>query len=169
MMPYARLAARDASIIAVALVAWWLVAGLSSGEDALGDFTGFVAGLLLGATGFVLHEWGHLLAALATRSAVEPSESLRSSFIFSFDSQSNSLGQFVVMSLGGFVVTAAVVWSFYAYLPDDLLASRVARGAALFLAFLGVSLELPFFFLALQRRSIPAAVSVKVRRRRPLS
>jgi hypothetical protein len=168
MMPYAKLAARDASIIAVALIVWWLVADLSAREGALGDFTGFVAGLLLGATGFVLHEWGHLLAALATRSVVEPAQSLRSSFIFSFDSRGNSLAQFLVMSVGGFIVTALVVWSFYVYLPDDLLASRVARGAALFLAFLGVSLELPLFLLAIHRRAIPAAVSVRVRRSEPL-
>jgi hypothetical protein len=162
---YAKFAARDAAIIAAALVFWWVAADLSGGSGALADFTGFVAGLLVGATGFILHEWGHLLAAFASRSAVEPNQKLRSGFIFSFDARSNSLGQFLVMSSGGFVVTAAIVWSFYAFLPDHLLATRIARGAALFLAFLGVTLEVPLVLMALHGRAIPAAVAVKIRRR----
>lgn len=163
---FARFAARDLAIVGVALLLWWLAADLSAGPGPLGDFTGFVAGLLLGSTAFVLHEWGHLLAALATRSAVRPLASLGSPFIFSFHSRRNSLGQFLVMSLGGFAVTAAIVWSFYAHLPDGLLASRVARGAALFSAFLTVVLELPIVFVALHKRAIPGAVSLRVGRRR---
>ena len=162
---YAKFAVRDLLIIAGALLFWWLAADLSVGSGALSDFTGFVAGLWLGSTGFVLHEWGHLTGALATGSTVRPSRNPSSLFIFSFDSQKNSLGQFLVMSVGGFLVTAAVVWSFYAYLPDDLLASRIARGAALFLAFLGVFLEVPLVLVALHRRAIPAAVDVTGGRR----
>ena len=124
---YAKFAVRDASLIAAAFLFWWVAADLSGGSGAIADFTGFVAGLLVGATGFILHEWGHLLAAFASRSAVEPNRKLRSGFIFSFDARSNSLGQFLVMSSGGFVVTAAIVWSFYAFLPDHLLATRIAR------------------------------------------
>ena len=157
---YAKFAARDSLIVAGALLLWWLAASWSGGSGALSDFTGFVAGLMLGSTGFVLHEWGHLLGAFATQSVVRPHRSLRSPFIFSFDSRKNSLRQFLVMSVGGFLVTAAVVWGFYTYLPDELLAARIARGAALFLAFLGVTLELPLVLVALHRGAIPAAVAV---------
>jgi hypothetical protein len=164
---YARFAVRDAAIVGLALLLWWAASDLSQGAGALADFTGFVAGLMLGATGFVLHEWGHLIAAVAARSALRPGRRLGSPFIFSFDSRRNSLAQFVVMSLGGFAVTAAVVWAFYARLPDPLLATRIARGAALFLAFLGVTLEVPLLLVALWRRAIPAAVSVSVGGRAP--
>lgn len=164
---FARFALRDALIVAVALGLWWLAADSSLGSGPVADFTGFVAGLGLGTTGFVLHEWGHLLAAFATGSAVEANPRLGSPFIFSFDAERNSLAQFLVMSVGGFVVTAAIVYAFYVHLPDGLLASRIARGASLFLAFLGVALELPLVLVALYRRAVPAAVAVKPRRRTP--
>jgi len=162
---YAKFVARDGSIIAVALLIWWLAAEHSAGTGMLADFTGFVAGVLLGLSGSLLHEWGHLLAAVGAGSVLHANENLGSPFIFSFDPQRNSLSQFVIMSLGGLVVTVVLLVGFYAYLPDGLLASRVARGAVLFLAFLGVSLELPLFLFALGTRTVPAAAAVKVRQR----
>lgn len=160
---YAKFAARDGLIIAVAWLIWWLAAGYSAGSGLRADFTGFVAGVMLGAVGAVLHEWAHLLAALASRSVLLINHNLRSPFIFSYDSRENSLAQFVIMSSGGFVATAAIVILYYVYLPDALLASRVARGAALFLAFLGVFLELPLLLFALYSRAVPAAAAVRVR------
>lgn len=157
---FAKFAARDAGIVALALLVWWLLAGRSAAPGPLADFTGFLAGGLLGASAFVLHEWGHLLAAFATRSTVRPGRSLGAPFIFGFDAGRNSLAQFLMMSAGGFAATAAIVWAFYVHLPDDLLASHVARGAALLLAFLGVTLELPLVAIALHGRAVPAAVDV---------
>jgi hypothetical protein len=162
---FARFAARDAAIVAGSLVLWWLLAARSAGAGAVADFTGFVAGLAVGATAFVLHEWGHLLAAFAARATVVPGRRLGAPFIFGFDSERNTLAQFLVMSAGGFAATAVIVWSFYVHLPDGLLATHVARGAALFLAFLGVTLELPLVGVALHARRVPAAVDVAPRRR----
>jgi hypothetical protein len=159
---YAKFAARDASIIAIAAAVWWLVAARSAGTGYVSDFTGFVAGLLVGVSGVLLHEWGHLLAAVACGSVLQVNHNLRSTFIYSFDTRRNSLGQFVIMSLGGLAVTAALVISFYVWLPDTLLASRVARGVVLFLAFLGVTLELPLFLFALATRRVPGAAAVYV-------
>jgi hypothetical protein len=158
---FARFATRDLIVVAVSAGVWWLAAGRSAQSGALADFSGFVAGSLLGLSAFALHEWGHLLAAFAARSAVAPNRNLGSLFIFRFDAKRNSLGQFLVMSLGGFIVTGAVVWGAYTQLPDAYLAARVARGAALFLAFLGVTLELPLVALALYTRAVPAAVALK--------
>ena len=162
---YIRFALRDASFITVALLVWWLAAESSAGTGLLADFTGVVAGVLLGLSGALLHEWGHLLAALAAGSVLRANENLASLFSFSFDSRQNSLAQFVIMSVGGFAVTAALVVGFYVYLPDGLLASRVARGVVLFLAFLGVTLELPLLLFALGTRGVPAVAAVKVQRR----
>ncbi len=160
---YAKFAARDGLIIAAALLIWRVAAAYSMGSGFLADFTGFVAGVMLGAVGAVVHEWGHLLAAFASGSVLRVNHNLSSPFIFSYDSRQNSLAQFVTMSLGGFVATAAIVVIFYVYLPDALLASRVARGAVLFLSFLGVFLEVPLLLFALYSRAIPAAAAVKVR------
>lgn len=162
---FSRFAARDLGVIVVSFGIWRLAADSSAQPGALGDFSGFVAGSLLGLSAFVLHEWGHLLGAFVTRSAVEANSNLGSLFIFSFDARRNSLSQFLVMSVGGFLVTGAVVWGCYSQLPDAYLATRVARGAALFLAFLGVTLELPLVGLALFKGEVPAAVAVKPPRR----
>jgi len=160
---FPRLAARDLGILVTALLVWWAISDLSAGTSFVADFAGVVAGILLGLSAYTLHEWGHLLAALAVGSVVRPAERLTSGFIFSFSAHQNSLRQFVVMSLGGFAATALLVWSFYTFLPDGLLATRVARGAVVFLAFLGVVLELPLFTVALLRRAVPAAVAVPLK------
>jgi hypothetical protein len=59
-------------------------------------------------------------------------------------------------SLAAAKPAVATVSGFHRY------ATRVARGAALFLAFLGVVLELPLLLFALASGSVPAAAAVKV-------
>jgi len=160
---YLKFAARDTLILALAAGLWWLLAARSAQPNTLADFSGFVVGMMLGITAFVLHEWGHVVGAFLSGSTMTVNQNLLSPYIFSYDSPHNSLRQFVIMSIGGFVVTAAIVAGYYLGLPDELLASRVARGAALFLAFLGVFLEVPLLLFALISRTVPEAAAVKVR------
>lgn len=150
-----RLALRDAALAAGAIGFWTLTAELSAGRGVVADFFGLLAGLAVGVVAYLLHEWGHLAGALAVGSVVHPSRSLRSPFVFSFDSKRNSRQQFLVMSLGGFGVTAAAIGVAYGLLPDGLLATRVARGAIGFLAFLGVAIELPLFVYTLLGGGVP--------------
>lgn len=157
-----RFAIRDALVVTAAAAVWQLAARHSGGTGAVADLAGLVAGLLVGAAGFVLHEWGHLLAGLAAGGTARINADLRSGFLFRFDADANTLRQFVVMSLGGFAATGALVWLVYALLPDGLLASRVARGAALFLAALGVVLELPLLLAAVWQGRIPRQAAVKI-------
>jgi len=140
---FLKLLGRDSAIIAVAVFACPLASPFSAGTGAVSDLTGLLLGLLLGACAFLAHEWAHLLGALATGSVVQPPTSLRSPFVFTFDSRANSRRQFLVMSFAGFAATAAVVWGAYTLLSPELLATRVARGAVVFLAFLTEILELP--------------------------
>ena len=160
---YLRFAARDVSILAISVGLWWLLAERSSGVGVVADFAGVAAGLLLGVCAYLLHEWGHLLGALVTRSRLKVAQSLRAAFIFSFDSKENSLAQFLVMSFSGFAATAAVVWAYYVYLPEGLLATRVARGVVLLLAFGGLAVEFPLVLFALRKRAIPRVAAVPVR------
>lgn len=166
---YGRFIMRDGVLLALAVVGWWGLAERSGDSGALADLSGFIAGTLYGVAAFVLHEWGHVAGALLGRSHVQVNENLRSPFIFSFEAGDNSLRQFVIMSLGGFGMTALLVAGSYLYLPDAWLATRIARGAVLFLATLGITLELPLFLYALASRSVPAAAAVKVRQRRPVA
>jgi hypothetical protein len=150
-----KLALRDLVILTLAASIYGLLAPLSAGTGMLGDVTGVVAGLAIGISAFLLHEWGHLLGALASRSDVRLPERLGSVYLFSYDSQRNDRRQFLVMSLSGFAVTGIAVWAVYAVLPDGQLATRVARGAVLFLAFLTVVLEFPLVLWSLARSTIP--------------
>jgi hypothetical protein len=87
---------------------------------------------------------------------------LRSPYAFRFDPDANTLAQFVVMSLGGFVVTAAAVGIAYGVLPGDLLATRVARGAIVALTTLTVGLELPLLLYGIARGRVPREAAVAV-------
>ncbi len=159
---YGKFIARDVIVIGIAALVWWLIAARSAGSGPIADLCGVVAGVMLGVAAYLLHEWGHVVAGLAAGSVMAINHNLRSPSMFSFDTQQNSLRQFVIMSLGGFVVTAVLVFSYYTYLPDTLLATRVARGAVGFLAFLAIILELPLFLYAIVSRGVPAAAAVKV-------
>jgi len=151
---------RDGAIVSGALVLWLLLGPLSAGNGVVADLAGLLAGLLLTACAYLAHEWSHYLGAVATGSKVPLGANLRSAFLFSFDAEENSLGQFVVMSLAGFVATGIAVWLFYAWLPDAWLASRVARGGVLFLALLGLVLELPLLVYGIVTGGVPKQVSV---------
>lgn len=155
-----RFALRDLVILASTLVLWWTLAASSQGLGAVADFSGWLVGLMMFACAYLAHEWSHYLGGLAMGSDMKPGTSLGSPFLFSFESESNTLAQFVVMSISGFVATAAVVFAFYAYLPDAYLASRVARGGVLFLALLGVALELPLLVTGLVKGAVPKQVAV---------
>ena len=150
-----KLALRDTGILTVAALLYLLLAPLSAGVGMVGDLTGIVAGLAIGLATFLLHEWGHLLGALGSRSQVRLPERLGSVYLFSYDSKRNSRRQFVVMSLSGFAVTGIAVWAAYAWLPDGQLATRVGRGAVLFLASFTLVLEFPLLLWSLARPTLP--------------
>ena len=112
------------------------------------------------ASAYVAHEWSHYLGALASGGHADLNTNLASGFLFSFPAEGNSLPQFVVMSLSGFAATAAAIAFVYLALPDAWLATRVARGGVVFLAMLGVVLELPLLLYGLAIRRVPGQAAV---------
>ena len=159
---YAKFALRDSILVAVAASVWWLGAEVSAGSGPLADVAGLAAGLLAGASAYVLHEWGHLLAAVASGGVVQLNANVRSPFTFRFDPERNSLAQFVVMSLGGFVVTAGVVYVAFGLMPPEYLATRVTRGVVVVLTFLAGALELPLLLYGIARGRVPVEAAVAV-------
>jgi len=150
-----RFAVRDGAIIGTSLLLACFVGPLSAGVGPLSDLTGVVVGFALGAAVFVLHEWGHLVGALLTRSHVLAPPRLTSVFLFSFDSKLNTRRQFLIMSATGFVMTGLALWGVYALPSDEQLATRVARGLVLFLVSLTVLLEFPAVIWACVRSDLP--------------
>jgi hypothetical protein len=152
---FVKMAIRDVLFLIAGTMLWRVAAPWSAGDGMRADLAGVALGAWIGLGGYLLHEWGHLAGALATRSHVEAPTRLTSGFLFSFDSRRNTLRQFLVMSFSGFAATAAVVWAFYTFLPDGLLASRVARGIVVFGAMLTVVIELPLVGYSLLGRGLP--------------
>ncbi len=155
MGPFWKFAARDAIVLAVVAALWFWFAPFSNGVGLRSDLVGVVLGVGFGIGVFLLHEWGHLLGALATGSRVHPPDRLGSGYLFSFDSGANSRRQFLIMSFSGFVVTGLAVWCALGPLDLPLLAARVARGAIAFLASLTLFIEFPLVLYSLVASSLP--------------
>jgi hypothetical protein len=152
---YRKFLLRDAAIALGSALLWALVAGRAAVPGPVGDFSGVLVGVLLGGCALLTHEWGHFLGAVASRSTIAPGRSLRSPFGFSFDTRQNSQAQFVAMSVGGWIGTAAWVWAVYAWFPQDDLTSRVAHGTALISATLAAVIEIPLVARALWTGKLP--------------
>ncbi len=152
---FLKLAVRDLVIVGGAVLLWRAGATASATPGALADFTGVVVGLLAGVCIFVLHEWGHLLGAFVTGSTISAPRSIRTPFLFSFDSRRNTRRQFLVMSFAGWAATLACVWIACALLPPDLFAARVARGVVMANALLVVVIEVPLVAFSLFTGRVP--------------
>lgn len=119
------LAVRDGLVLAATLALWLWVLPMDSG--AVHIALSLVAALLTVLSGFLLHEWGHLLGAVVAGSRVHlPSHPLASPFLFRFDTMHNTARQFCAMSLGGFVASLLVVLALLLWLPRGHLATTLA-------------------------------------------
>jgi len=152
---FVKLLVRDVALIALTALVWHLGADASARPGIGGDFAGVLAGVTIGVCGYLLHEWGHLLGALATGSSVTPGRSLASGFLFSFDSRANDRRQFLALSLGGWIATALVLWFVYDGLPSELFATRVARGVVAANVLLVVLIEIPLVVFSLATGRVP--------------
>jgi hypothetical protein len=130
-----------------AVIGLWAV--LLQGPDRGAGYLALsiLAALLTTGLGYLAHEWGHLLGALAARSTVAlPATPFESFFLFRFDRERNTRAQFFAMALGGFAASIASVALFVLLLPRGLLATQIA----LALVGLGVAatlvIEVPEFW-----------------------
>jgi len=148
-------ALRDAAIVFVTLVLWRHDASLRGHEGLAAGATAVAAGVLAALCGFVAHEWGHFLGAALSGSDVRTPGSAFSLFLFHFDPETNRRAQFIAMSSGGFLASAAMVALLVSVLPLEALSGRVAMAlvAAGFVATL--VLEIPPFVRVLRGGPIP--------------
>ncbi|HWU68894.1 MAG TPA: hypothetical protein VN046_08455 [Stenotrophobium sp.] len=116
---------RDLALIAATLAIWSWSRELDAGHAALAIPVAILAGIAAAYSGFLVHEWGHLLGALAASSAVELPSTVRSIFLFKFGS-GNDRRQYLWMSVGGFIASTAVIAVLLAVLSFHALADWVA-------------------------------------------
>src|SRR5262245_38294640 len=153
-MPW-RMLARDVALVALTLAFWGADTALRGGPGVLPVLVGVLTGVLTAISGYLVHEWGHLLAARASGSVVHFPERLSSTFLFFFDVGRNDRRQFLAMSLGGFAASAISVPILLALLPAGAIASWVAYVLILLGVVATLATELPPFFRVWRGARLP--------------
>ena len=121
-------ALRELALVVVTLGLWRADAALR-GEPGLAPVAVAIsAGIMAAVCGYLAHEWGHLLGAVASRSVVHLGSPLRAVFLFRFDPDRNGRAHFLAMSWGGFAASAVVIALYLAVLPPGALSTRIALG-----------------------------------------
>ena len=90
-------ALRDAVIVAVTLLSWW-------GSQSI-ETLGIIAGVGLGMSAYLFHEWAHLLAAIRQKASVEFATRWYAIFLFNMRSAVISKRAFFDISFAGFFAT----------------------------------------------------------------
>lgn len=149
MAKFQKFALRDGALIILTLILWASLSTYSAGASMFAETLAVLLGVLGGLCAWVLHEWGHVLAAKSVGSTLRAPTKLFSVYLFGFDNKAHTRGQFVVMALGGFLATALVFAFVMLSLPQDLLAAKVFRSLVLLEIAVTVALEVPGLILGI--------------------
>ena len=140
-------ALRDAVILAVTLLSWW-------GSQSI-ETLGIIAGVGLGMSAYLFHEWAHLLAAIRQKASVEFATRWYAIFLFSMRSGMISKRAFFDISFAGFFATLLYLLFFLSLPPSNVQA--VALLLAQCLAVLTLIFEAPIAIWAMVTDRVPAA------------
>jgi len=149
MAKFQKFALRDGALILVTVLGWPTGLQFSAGTGLMPETIGVLLGVMGGLCAWVLHEWGHVLAAKAVGSNLRAPTKLFSVYLFGFDNKQHTCAQFVVMALGGFVATGLVFAFVMLVLPQDYLATKVVRGLVLLEIAVTAALEVPGLILGI--------------------
>lgn len=122
----AKVVVRDVLVLAITLLLWVWVRQLEHAGGPLYIAVAILTGALTAFSGFLGHEWGHLIGARMANGVYAPPDSVFSIFLFKFNSDLNTNAQFVSMSMGGFVSSVLIVALLFWQLSFDHLADQVA-------------------------------------------
>ncbi len=150
-----KLAIRDLSFIFILLFAWQWLSPWLKGDSLMADFIGVLLGGLTALSFHLIHEWGHIAGGFIGGSDMNASVKRNAVSLFTYQASNNNRSQFLLMSLGGFIATAMLVWFSYSQLADDQFASRIVRGYSLVQVFLALVLELPLVVWAIVAKDLP--------------
>ncbi len=125
---FKKLAARDVAIAALLIAIWTVERRLTPRDGALFWLLSLLGGLGYAVMGFLLHEWGHLAGSKLSGSIVHPSPSLTNPLLFHFDTGVNDRRQFLWLSFGGYLASAAWLTFVLATLDTSRWSGRLAIG-----------------------------------------
>jgi hypothetical protein len=114
---FAKLAIRDLAAIAVCIGAWMLEAQLREAGGALHWLAIAAVAVASFLANYLCHEWGHLLGAKLAGGVCHPSNTLKSFYLFHFDTRHSSVRQFLAMAAGGLVASTILLPFWLTVLP----------------------------------------------------
>lgn len=150
-----RLVLRDSALLLLTLALWASSHHLDSIASPMAVPLALVAGGMIAVSGYLLHEWGHLLGALAGRSVVELPTSMGYLFLFKFDTGLNNRRQFLLMSGGGFLASGLMVWALFGTLSFTALADQIGLVLTVLGVLATIVLEFPPAWRVLRGQSLP--------------
>lgn len=140
---FAKLAIRDLAAIAVCIGCWMFEAQLREGGGALHWLAIAAVAVMTFLVNYLCHEWGHLLGTKLASSAYHPPHTLKTFYLFHFDTQRNSVRQFLGMAAGGLVASTVLLPFWLVVLPLHS-AAGIAAMALIVLGYLAtLATELP--------------------------
>ena len=110
---------RDLLLVGLTLALWRADASLRDTTTLLSVTVAVAAGVFAAISGYLVHEWGHLIGARLSGGIVHFPRRVTSTFLFYFDTKNSERHQFLSMSLGGFAASAVVTPLLIAVLPAD--------------------------------------------------
>lgn len=154
-----RLLARDVVVVLATAGLWAAEARLRDDAGALALGVAITAAFMAALCGYLVHEWGHLLATWASGGRAHVAPRVLSVFLFKFDSGHNTRRQFLWMGMGGFLASAVAVVFFAVVLPLDALSGKVAMTLVALGVLATFVLELPPFFRVLRGAPLPRGIA----------
>ena len=149
---------RDLLFVGLTLALWRLDATLRDTTTGLSVLVAVAAGALAAISGYLAHEWGHLIGARISGGVVHFPKSVVSTFLFYFDTKRSDRRQFLAMSLGGFAASAVVTPLLILGLPAGAISTYVALVLIVAGLIATAWLELPLYFRVLRGAPLPRGV-----------
>lgn len=123
---------RDATIVVGTIALWLLDAAMRSGAPSLSrSLVGALAGVMFAVSGFIGHEWGHLIGARSTGSRVHFASTIWTPLLFHFDVRANTRRQFLAMSMGGYAGSVCGLATLAMVADTSALSGKVALALTL--------------------------------------
>jgi hypothetical protein len=146
---------RDLLVVALTLALWHVDASLRETTSFLSVLVAILAGAFAAISGYLAHEWGHLIGARLSGGIVHFPKSVVSTFLFYFDTKNSDRRQFLSMSLGGFAASAVVTPLLILALPAGAISTYIALVLVVAGLIATAWLELPLYFRVLRGAPLP--------------
>lgn len=139
----AKLAIRDLAAVVLCVGCWIVEGHLREAGGALHWIAIAAVAVTTFLVNYFCHEWGHLLGAKLAGGTCHPANTLKTFYLFHFDTRHSTVRQFLAMAAGGLVASTLLLALWLVVLPLHT-AAGIATIALIALGYLATLVtELP--------------------------